>query len=279
MWQQLSRLVCVGLFAAGACANYPWHRVPLKASPGIDRLELVNGNRSSGTLTSAEIAWLASHHDLIILSVATQDPLNTSVCGELVLADTARRLKQANTKVRVFVYFPSSKDETAVQPGDRPGPQHRFCGEQIFSAHPEWRYKAPNGSDWINSDNSYVHDLTQPAVRSWWIAAATNESFFEHFDGVFADNAIANDNQLMTADHQRLSKNAGKTLLAGQQALYIELRQRLAALGGNRSVIFNGIREGQQFAAIPNLLPYADGGEMEGFLNGKSLKHRVLFSF
>ena len=54
--------------------------------------------------------------------------------------------------------------------------------------------------------------------------------------------------------------------------LYTELGQRLAALGGNRSVIFNGIREGQDFAAIANLLPHADGGEMEGFLNGKREK-------
>ena len=221
--QQRLVLLWVASCVASASGAFPWHRIPLKASPGVDRLELLDGNRTSGTLTATEIAWLASHHDLIILSVATQDPLNASVCGEVVLANTARRLKQANAAVRVFVYFPSSKDETAVQPGDRPGPQHRFCGEEIFSLHPEWRYKAPNGSDWINVDNSYVHDLTQPAVRAWWIAAATNESFFEHFDGVFADNAIASDDQLMTAEHQRLSTRAGKALLAGQQALYTEL--------------------------------------------------------
>ena len=71
----------------------------------------------------------------------------------------------------------------------------------------------------------------------------------------------------------RLSTPTGRALLKGQQALYSELdarfRQLAARHGGkNRSVIFNGIRQGQQFAAIPNLLPYADGGEMEGWLNG-----------
>ena len=101
-------------------------------------------------------------------------------------------------------------------------------------------------------------------MRAWWIASATNASFFEHFDGVFADNAIANADQIISGDGTRLGHKIGAALLAGQQALYTELQARFRELGGDRSVIFNGIREGQGFAAIPNLLPYADGGEMEG---------------
>ena len=38
-------------------------------------------------------------------------------------------------------------------------------------------------------------------------------------------------------------------------------------------MIANGIRQGQQFAAKPNLMPYADGGEMEGWLNGIHQRH------
>ena len=58
-------------------------------------------------------------------------------------------------------------------------------------------------------------------------------------------------------------------MLHGQQLLYAELRTRLHQLGGNKTVIFNGIRCGQNFAGIPNLLPYADGGEMEGWMDGE----------
>ena len=164
------------------------------------------------------------------------------------------RLKAANPKVRTFVYFPSSKDESSIQ---------NYCGEKIFDQHPEWRVKLPNGSDFVVA-GSYQHDLTQPAVRSWWIQAATNATFFAHFDGVFADNAIANTNQLVTADGTRMTPKAGAALLKGQQALYDELRAKLAVDG--KSVIFNGIRQGQGFAAISTLLPHADGGEMEDFM-------------
>jgi hypothetical protein len=52
------------------------------------------------------------------------------------------------------------------------------------------------------------------------------------------------------------------------QLLYDELRAKLAALGGNKTVIFNGIRQGQRFAAVSTLLPHSDGGEMEGFMTG-----------
>ena len=120
----------------------------------------------------------------------------------------------------------------------------------------------------LSGGGSYAHDLTQPAVRAWWIAAATNDTFFgQDFDGVFADNAIANADQLITASGERLSEKAGQALLVGQQVLYTELREHLKGLGGNKTVIFNGIRAGQKYAGIPNLLPHADGGEMEGWFS------------
>ena len=280
----LACVLMVGSVAAVQPASFPWSRVPLKASPGIGRPELIDGNRSAGALTDPEVTWLARHHSIVILSGATQvsahalfaegsvvyavlshvmsrcllgraqDPTNKSVCAELKIADAARRLKAANPTVRVFVYFPSSKDESAIQ---------GYCGESVFSGHPEWRVKYPNGSDFVNSGGSYVHDLTQPVVRAWWIAAATNASFFRWMDGVFADNAIANNDQLISPDGVRPSKTLGAALLAGQQALYSELRVRLRELGGNRTVIFNGIRQGQHFSGIPNLLPHADGKPQE----------------
>jgi hypothetical protein len=75
------------------------------------------------------------------------------VCSEGKVADAARRLKAANPNVRTFVYFPSSKDESAIQ---------HYCGEDIFTEHPEWRVKLPNGSDFVVA-GSFQHDLTQPA--------------------------------------------------------------------------------------------------------------------
>jgi hypothetical protein len=193
---------------AGAFDGFPWPRVPLKASPGVGAPEIRAKNRTDGRLTDLEVTWLAKNHDIVILSGATQDPLNHSVCGESRVADAAMRLKAANPNVRTFIYFPSSKDESKIQ---------NYCGEDIFSQHPEWRVKLPNGSDWVNVDGSYQHDLTQRAVREWWIAAATNATFFAHFDGIFADNAIANDNQLITKDGTRMKHKAGAALLAGQQ--------------------------------------------------------------
>jgi hypothetical protein len=253
-------LLLLQLFSPVAAPfSQPWRRTPLKASPGVGRPEVISGNRSSGVLTDAEVAWLAATHELVVLSGATQDPTNESACGELRIADAARRLKAANSSVRVFVYFPSSKDEAKIQ---------HYCGEDAFTRHPEWRVKLSNGSDFRDSSGAFAHDLSQPVVRAWWIASATNASFFAHFDGVFADNAIANADQLITADKTRLGGKLGAALLAGQQALYSELRQQLQQMKPGASVIFNGIREGQGFAAIPNLLPHADGGEMEGWLNG-----------
>jgi hypothetical protein len=180
--------------------SFPWDRIPLKASPGVGYPEVIDGNRTSGVLSDPEVAWLAAHHDIIILSAATQDPGNKSVCGESKIADTARRIKIANANTRVFVYFPSSRDESSIQ---------HYCGEDLFDTHPEWRVKLPNGADFI-VNNAYTHDLAQPAVRAWWIAAATNASFFgRDFDGVFADNAIATSDQLVTANGVHQTKAAG----------------------------------------------------------------------
>ena len=248
---------------AASFNGFPWSRVPLKASPGIGNPEVAEHNRTSGVLTDGEVAWLANNHDLIIVSGATQDPGNTSACGEARVGDVARRIKQVNSQARVFVYFPSSRDESA---------QQHYCGEDIFDLHPDWRVKTKNGSDFI-VNGAYQHDLSQAAVREWWVAAATNSSFFgEHFDGVFADNAIATADQLVEADGTHLAPTVGQALLKGQQMLYAELGARFKQLashdGRTRSMIFNGIRQGQKFAAIPELLPYADGGEMEGWLVG-----------
>ena len=90
---------------AAARGSFPWQRTPLKASPGIGRPEVVDGNRSSGVLTDAEIAWLAATHDVIILSGATQDPMNQSTCGELRVGDAARRIKAANASARYGAHY------------------------------------------------------------------------------------------------------------------------------------------------------------------------------
>jgi hypothetical protein len=208
----MTALLAIALSAlvVGAFDRFPWSRIPLKASPGIGGPETRAKNRTSGQLTDLEVTWLANHHDVVIISGATQDPMNTSVCGESKIADVAKRLKAANPSVRTFVYFPSSKDESKIQ---------HYCGENIFSQHPEWRVKLPDGSDWVNADGSLQHDLTQSAVRKWWIAAATNATFFTHFDGIFADNAIASNNQLMTKDGTRMTHKAGAALLKGQQVM------------------------------------------------------------
>ena len=52
----------------GKHVGFPWLRVPLKASPGIGRPEVVAGNRTSGVLTDPEVAWLTANHDIVILS-------------------------------------------------------------------------------------------------------------------------------------------------------------------------------------------------------------------
>jgi len=75
-----------------------------------------------------------------VVGQATQDPGNTSTCGELKIRDAARRIKLANPAARVFVYFPSSKDESAIQVSTvPPSRQHApskppKCGHQFIFA-------------------------------------------------------------------------------------------------------------------------------------------------
>eukprot|EP00041_Stephanoeca_diplocostata_P011313 m.185092 g.185092 ORF g.185092 m.185092 type:complete len:456 (-) comp18491_c1_seq14:386-1753(-) len=229
---------------ARAKSGYPWRRVPLAAFPGVGVPQC--DQRPSGLLTSKEINFLAQRYSIVSLGGSTTDPKNKT-CGELRVADAARRLKHASNTVRPHFYLNNVID------------YRMYCASEIFDAKPSWRLKLANGSDY-QIRGLYAHDISQASVREWWASAVTNSSFVSEIDGVFADKAVTD----MITFHG-VSPEKNQAMFEGELKQLALAKQKL---GNTKNLVFNGIRAEQlQISSGGTLaaLEQADGGEFEHF--------------
>ena len=142
-----------------------------------------------------------------------------------------------------------------LPPGNRPETNY-MCGLDHFL--PEWRATADDGTPLTVHDGAqYVHNLSNPACRKWWVDTITNTSLGSNVAGVFADNANDQPN-----NHPGVSPERGAALLEGQQLLLDEVRQT------GKYVIYNGIRYAatangvvrDNYDSLTNDLPHASAG-------------------
>ena len=214
--------------------SFPWPRVPTMCQTGIDgRFVRSGGMAGSGRLDDAVVRFLAENYALIV--PGNLQPEVTG-CLEPKIKDFADRVAQFNPRTKVLVYEANQLHHGAlVPPGAEPDAQG-LCGLDNFraewiattndgarlTAHPSAR--APHGAQ-------YVHNLSIPAMRRWWVATISNATLGENVKGVFADNSLDS-----ATAFSGVSPARGAALLRGQQALLDEAR------AAGKYAIFNGVR-------------------------------------
>jgi hypothetical protein len=184
-------------------------------------------------------------------------------CEESKVATFADRVTAVNPRARVLMYSANQLHHGADVPAgarpDRPGSY--MCGLDHF--RPAWRATYDNGTAYTeHGGTQYVHNLSIPAARAWWVGVLTNASLGANVAGVFADNGL----DLPPA---WCSPARARQLLAGQQALLDEVR------AAGKYAIFNGVRYAltskgvprDDFAALDTLLPHASAGYVEPWLS------------
>lgn len=253
-----------------ATGAFPWHRTPtMMLGNGMSGRFVRQGNMSgTGRLDDRVVRFLADHYDVI---VAGDDQPGLSGCLEPKIKEFADRIAAVNSDVRVLVYNANQIHHgMLVPPGGRPDSNY-LCGLDGFDV--AWIATADDGSKLtVHNGKQYVHNLSNPECRRWWIGVITNRTLGDNVHGVFADNGL--DSATAYAD-QGLGKVRGEALLRGQQLLLEEAR------AAGLWVIFNGIRFAATVAtptrksivrddydALRLLLPYADAGYHEPWLSG-----------
>lgn len=150
-----------------------------------------------------------------------------------------------------------------------------MCGLDRFKM--EWATTFANGTavpflipeDYLPPGNlrnpHYMHNLSIPAVRDWWVGVVTNASLGGNVHGVFADNALACASAECSPYEDWYLKDdlaRARPLLRGQQLLLDQVRR------AGKYVIYNGQRPTQDYVALDTLLPHADAAYFEPWLSG-----------
>ena len=239
--------------------RFPWQRVPTMMQAGMDGRFVRSGNMlGDGRFDDRVIRFIAENYDMI---VAGNLQPGRAGCLEPKIKEFADRIAAVNPQATVLVYEANQIHHGAlVPPGERPDTQY-LCGLDLFRE--EWIATMDNGTKvTVHGGKQFVHNLSIPAVRQWWIDVVTNETLGTNVHGVFADNGLDSP----SLDSPSIAPERGAALLRGQQQLLDEVR------ASGKYIIFNGIRYAgvhadgsvrDDFAALDVLLPHASAGYCE----------------
>ncbi|RMF93448.1 MAG: hypothetical protein D6741_13645 [Planctomycetota bacterium] len=200
-----------------ALTGFSWDRVPL----------CIHFGKRSTDLTDAELDFLATHAGLITLEKGH----GASVYGstEAGIANTARRLKARNPKVKVLFYFNAFIN---------------WPGYDAFKTYrDEWTLRDRNGKIVYKSARASRPDPSQPAFREWWSNVVADELKNAPLDGVFID---ALPQALVPSLARTVGKQKAEAIVAGLREM-IALTKR--KIGDDKIVLANGTR-GTDFREI-----------------------------
>jgi hypothetical protein len=115
------------------------------------------------------------------------------------------------------------------------------------------------GNDKLVRKQTPAYDLTNPAVRDWWVANARQVCADPAIDGVFLDGNV----KVLTAGYleREIGREKKAAVVDGYDAMVRDLRQ---ALGPEKLMVANLLRAALPVGGIGHLSPF-DGSYMEGF--------------
>ena len=196
--------------AAAALTGFSWDRVPLN----------IHFGKRNGGLTDAEIDFLATHSRLIALEKGHGAGVHGST--EAGVADTARRLKQRNPKVKVLFYLNAFIN---------------WPGYESFKTYrPEWTLRDTKGKELVKTGTVLRPDPSNADFREWWSDVVAAEMKRGPIDGVFVD---ALPQALTPALAKTIGAEKAKAVVAGLREM-IALTKR--KIGADKVLLANGTR-------------------------------------
>jgi hypothetical protein len=196
--------------SAVTLTDFSWDRVPLN----------IHFGKRNGDLTDAEIDFLATQSRLIVLEKGHGAAIHGST--EAGVADTARRLKQRNPRVKVLFYLNAFIN---------------WPGYESFKTYrPEWTLRTAAGDIVKHTSGTPRPDPSNAEFREWWSDVVAAELKRGPIDGVFVD-----------ALPQALTPGLAKAIGADKaKAVVAGLREMLALtkrkIGKNKILLANGTR-------------------------------------
>ena len=196
--------------ATVALTGFSWDRVPLN----------IHFGKRNGDLSDAEIDFLASHSRLIALEKGHGASVHGST--EEGVADTARRLKQRNPKVKVLFYLNAFIN---------------WPGYESFKTYrPEWTLRTAAGEIVKHNSGTPRPDPSNAEFREWWSNVVATELKRGPIDGVFVD---ALPQALTPGLAKAMGADKAKAVVAGLREM-IALTKR--KIGADKVVLANGTR-------------------------------------
>ena len=227
------------LAAESARPPFSWDRVPVYQDLG----------KPSGDFTKAEAQFLAAHYGFI--SIEKGQGLQQYGSTEAGAAAAVRQLKSINPNMCVLYYWNGALDYVDLYAATKSGLPTDFFLKKL------------DGQYWDARPGVHRYDLSNPAMRQWWLDNAVKNVTGAPYDGIFVD-AIP-----QVADRVAgLEKAVGaQKAVALQRGLVTMLEQLKQKLGPDKIIIFNGLRydpSGCKDGGV-RFLNYTSGAMIEHF--------------
>ena len=203
---------------------FAWDRVPLYGHLG----------KRSGDFTQDEARFVAS--TFAFVTIEKGQAYSTRGSTEAGTLAAVEQLKALNPDLKVLFYWNAFIDYPLYAATEAKRPDDAFLR------------RADGEFDTIRDLRRW--DLSQEAVRSWWVDAAVRAIATSGADGIFVD-ALPQVAMNRVALAERLGPERAAAVQEGSVLLIQELR---AALGADAIIVYNGLRA----PSSPN--QWADGG-------------------
>ncbi|MDO7172407.1 putative glycoside hydrolase [Mariniflexile sp. AS56] len=194
-----------------AFPKFNWDKVPIAFHFG-----------KNGALTNDEAKFITSRSNFIVLEKGHGLPTYKNT--EMGIEADAKKLKRFNPDMKVIFYWNAFLDYSMYEAHD------------VYTNHPEWWLKTKDGKLDLKNEKIKRYDLSNPAVRKWWVETAKNEITKGSTDGVFMDAFIQVTNP---ANIEFWGETKYNSILDGLKKLIAETR---IALGNDKLIVYNGIR-------------------------------------
>lgn len=214
--------------------------------------------KKGNLLTTNEAKFIASKTNFVVLEKAHGFP-KYKFSEEAILRD-AKVLKKYNNDLKIIFYWNAFLDYSMYQ------------AHKEYEENPDWWLKNADGTLDLKRGRIKRYDLSNPAVRKWWIDVTEKNVASKYIDGVFFDALLQ---VLAPSNKKQWGKEKYDAIEQGLKDLIKETRERI---GGDKLLVYNGIRSTHNRSTGNNFPANTDAIMIEhfGHFNSKTKESMLL---